>query len=324
MNSVLKINRFAAYVWAVLAYNLCVIIWGAYVRASGSGAGCGNHWPLCNGEVVPRSPQLETLIELTHRLTSGLLLALTVGLVVWAFRSYPKQHRIRLAAITVLFFILTEALIGAGLVRFDLVAGNKSMTRALVMSFHLVNTFLLLAATALTAWWASGGKPSRLREQGIVSWLFGLCLLGMLVLTVSGGVAALGDTLFPSRSLAEGLRQDFSATAHILIRLRLLHPLIAVMVGCLLLITAGVVSFMRPAIWIKRLTVVLAALVVVQLGAGVLNVLLLVPTWLQLVHLFLADAVWITLVLLTAEALAQPAQQEQALDHLNLPHAVKT
>ncbi|MFN8454080.1 MAG: COX15/CtaA family protein [Anaerolineae bacterium] len=77
-----KLDRFAKYVWTVLAYNLAVILWGAFVRASGSGAGCGSHWPLCNGEVIPRTPQMETLVEFTHRLTSGLALLLVIGLTI--------------------------------------------------------------------------------------------------------------------------------------------------------------------------------------------------------------------------------------------------
>ncbi|MBV9958983.1 MAG: COX15/CtaA family protein, partial [Acidobacteria bacterium] len=148
----MKLNRFAAYAWGVVGYNLLVIVWGAYVRASGAGAGCGSHWPLCNGEVIPHSKGIETLIELTHRLTSGLSLLLIVGLAVWAFRAFQKGHPVRRGAVLSLLFILTEALIGAVLVRRELVAGNASLSRAVVMSIHLINTFTLLAFLALTAW----------------------------------------------------------------------------------------------------------------------------------------------------------------------------
>ena len=240
----MKLNRFANYAWFVVAYNLFVILWGAYVRASGSGAGCGSHWPLCNGEVLPRSPQAATLIELTHRITSGLSLLLVIGLVVWAFRAYGKKHPARRGAMLSLFFIITEALIGAGLVLFELVADNASIARAMFMSVHLINTFTLMAFLALTAWWASGGQPVRLRGQGFINWLLGLALAGMLLLAVSGAVAVSGDTLFPSNSLAQGLSDDFSPTAHLLIRLRLLHPALALTVGCITLLVAGLVNFL--------------------------------------------------------------------------------
>jgi len=306
----MKLNRFAAYAWGVLVCNLAVILWGAYVRASGSGAGCGSHWPLCNGEVIPRAPKIATLIELTHRLSSGLALLLVVGLVVWAFRAYPKKHVVRWGAGWSMCLMLTEALVGAGLVLFALVADNASMARALSMSVHLVNTFLLLAALTLTAWWASKGRPVQTRGQGTIAWLFVAGLLGALILGVSGAVTALGDTLFPAGSLAAGLKQDFSPAAHFLIRLRLLHPLIAVAVGAYLILIAGLARVARPGKWTKRLTGALTAVVLIQLGAGALNVYLLAPIWMQLVHLLLSDFVWIALVLSTAAALAQISQTE--------------
>ena len=301
----MKLSRFAVYAWGVLVYNLGVILWGAFVRATGSGAGCGSHWPLCNGEVVPRSPQAATLIEFFHRLTSGLAFLLVVALLIWAFRAYPKRHVVRWAAGFAMFFMITESLVGAGLVLFGLVADNTSMTRALSTAVHLVNTFLLLACLTLTAWWASGGKPVRLKGREALGSLLGLGLLGMLVLGVSGAVAALGDTLFPAESLAEGLRQDFSPTAHLLVRLRLFHPVIAVSVASYLILVAIWLYSSYQTAAIKTLAQVLILLLVVQLGAGVVNVALLAPVWMQLVHLLLSDLIWITLVLLTTSALAK-------------------
>ncbi len=312
-----NLNRFAVYAWAVVAYNVFVILWGAYVRASGSGAGCGSHWPLCNGEMLPRAPQIATLIELTHRVTSGLSLLFVIGLVVWAYRAFPKKHQVRRGALLSLFFIVTEALIGAGLVLFELVADNASIARAMFMSVHLLNTFTLMAFLTLTAWWASGGQAVRLRGQGIFLWLFGLALTGTLILAVSGAVAALGDTLFPTGSLSEGLSQDFSPTAHLLIRLRLLHPALAISVGGIVVLVAGVANFLRPGGWVKRWMLAVTLLVVLQLGAGLLNVMLLAPIWLQLVHLLLADLLWLALVLLTASTLAHPAQ-EKSVEELSL------
>ena len=301
----MKLNRFAKYAWGVLALNMFVILWGAFVRASGSGAGCGSHWPLCNGGVIPPSPQLETIIEFTHRITSGVSLLLVVGLLVWAFRAYPKGHSVRLGAVLSMIFMITEALIGAVLVLFSWVAKNESTGRVISVALHQTNTFLLLALLTLTAWWASGGTPMRLKGQGIGLWALGFGLFGVLILGVSGAVNALGDTLFPARSLAEGISQDFSPTAHFLIRLRVWHPIIAISVGLYLIFVCGLVGMFRPQPILRRFVGLLIAFVLLQLTAGLVNVLLLAPVWMQLVHLFLADMVWIWLVLVTANTLIQ-------------------
>src|SRR5437764_2061540 len=161
-------DGFRRFAWGVLVYNVLVVLWGGFVRASGSGAGCGSHWPLCNGEVLPPAPQIATLIEFAHRVSSGLGLFVVVGLAIWAFRGYGKGHPVRLGAGLSLLFIITEALVGAGLVLFSLVADNATFARALFISVHLINTFLLLGALTLTAWWASGGASVRLRGQGVV------------------------------------------------------------------------------------------------------------------------------------------------------------
>ena len=147
--------RLARFAWWVLAYNLVVILWGAYVRASGSGAGCGSHWPLCNGEVIPRGASITTLVEFSHRLTSGLALIAVVALW-WRCRSLVAAgSAARRMANASLVLMLTEAAVGAGLVLFQLVADNASMARALFMAIHLINTFLLVAALTLTAHYLS-------------------------------------------------------------------------------------------------------------------------------------------------------------------------
>ena len=305
----MKLHRFARYTWFVLLYTVAVILWGAYVRASRSGAGCGSHWPLCNGEVIPRAHSVETVIEVTHRLTSGLTLPLMIGLVVWAFRAFPRKHPARTSAVLSLIFILTEALIGAGLVHFELVADNASIARAMVMSAHLINTFLLVGSLALTAWW---GRDAAARmsfkafgQSSPWGWLCVVALVLGLVLGMSGAVAALGDTLFPANSLAEGLRQDWSPTAHLLIRLRLLHPTIAVVFTAYATILAALLIFLPSGEGSKRFALALIFSLLAQFGLGLLNVVLLAPVWLQLVHLLFANLVWVALVLLTANVLAE-------------------
>jgi len=295
------LTRFA---WLVLAWNLAVILWGAVVRATGSGAGCGNHWPLCNGVVVPRSAAIETLIEFSHRATSGIALILVVALAVAIFRSRPSGHPARLGAVLSLVFIFSEAAVGAGLVLFRLVADNESMARALFMASHLVNTFLLLASLTLTAHWTGGGPRLRLRGQGKAGAALGAGLLALLLVGTSGAIAALGDTLFPATSLAAALRQDLSPTGHFLIRLRLLHPAVALLAAVVLLFAGWYAPRQRPGA-ASRYGRWLSVLVVVQVLAGLANVALLAPVWLQVVHLLLADLTWITFVMLSASVLAE-------------------
>ena len=296
-----RLSRFA---WSVLAWNIAVIVWGAYVRASGSGAGCGSHWPLCNGEVLPRSPSVQTLVEFSHRATSGLALIAVVVLVVWTWRSLERGHPARAGAAWSLFFMLTEAAVGAGLVLFRLVADNASMARAMFMAAHLVNTFVLVAWLTLTAWWTSGG--ARLALRGRDAWLLALGAALVLVTGVSGAIAALGDTLYPSASLAEGLRADVSATSHLIIRLRVMHPALAIGSG---LAVIAIALRMRPRLAARSsLPTVVAAFVILQLVAGIANVVLLAPTWMQMVHLLGADLLWIAYVLLGARVLAARPQ----------------
>lgn len=304
----------------MLVYNVLVVLWGAVVRASLSGDGCGSHWPLCNGEVIPSEPVTKTLVEFSHRITSGVALLLVILLVWFARRVFDKQHAARGAAWVALFFVITEAVIGAGLVVFGLVANDDSVARAILLSTHLVNTFVLLAALALTAWWASAtAETDRARlvssrsVAGGGQWVFIFALGGMLLLGVSGAIAALGDTLFPAASLAQAWSEDANKAAHMLVRLRVLHPLIAAIVGANLVWAAWLAlregrdaSCKSPdaAARMRFLAWAVVALVFVQMLAGGINVLLLAPAWMQVLHLLLADALWIAFVLLTAARFA--------------------
>ena len=302
----MKLNRFARFAWAALAYNLLVILWGVYVRASGSGAGCGSHWPLCKGEVIPQSPAITTMVEFAHRLSSGGALVLAIIALVWAWRAYPRGHRVRLATGLTMAFMITESLVGAGLVIFGLTDKNDSVARAVSLGIHLVNTFLLLASLALTAWWASGGAPVRLRGQGTVFNIFFAAMLGTMVVGVTGAITALGDTLFPAQSLAQGLQQDLSPTAHFLIQLRVIHPILAVLVGVLSMVTGRVAATLRPSPATRAFARVLIGIFLAQLIIGVVNIALLAPVFMQLIHLLMADLVWLTLVLAAATAMADP------------------
>jgi heme A synthase len=283
----------------MLAWNMLVVLWGAYVRASGSGAGCGSHWPLCNGEVVPVAPRLETIIEFTHRMMSGVALIGVIALWLWSRNGFARGSRVRRAASASLLLLITEALLGAGLVLFNYVDKDASIGRAFYLSLHLVNTLLLLGALVLTAWFSRGMVPAAsARRSSLV-----LAALPIAILvSVAGAIAALGDTLFPSVSLAQGFHQDFSAAASFLLRLRILHPTLAILAGCYFVGVSVMIlrSKQQPALATKLATGVLI-LTMAQLCAGAMNLLLLAPVWMQITHLLLADSLWIGLVLLAVE-----------------------
>ena len=301
----MKLKNFVPFSWGVLGWNLIVILWGAYVRATGSGAGCGRHWPLCDGQVLPQAPDVEMSIEFTHRLLSGGAILLIAAMVVWGYRITEKNHPVRKGLVASGIFIITEALLGAGLVLFQLVEENSSAARAFAMALHLANTFLLVASLALTAYWASGGRDVQLKGQGAKIWLLGAGLLGMLVIGMSGAVTALGDTLFPVNSLAEGIAADLDPNAHFLVRLRVYHPIIAVFIALYSLYLVRMLLKQHKGLARKFL----AALVIVgimQLSIGLTNLLLLVPITTQLLHLLGADLVWIIYILTSAILLTKP------------------
>ncbi len=295
----LAVRRYTRFAWGALIWVLAVILWGAFVRATGSGAGCGDHWPACNGQVIPRDPSLETIIEFTHRLTSGAAMLAAIALPLWARRLFPAAHPVRRYARLSLLLMISEALLGAGLVLFGLVADNDGVARAAAMAAHLLNTFLLLAAMARTAYWATY-PPEAVAPERLSKLLRRLGYggsVGLLLVGMSGAIAALGDTLFPSESLGEAWAADWSSASHVLIQLRILHPVLAVLVGAAIVAAAARITAHRESPFAHRLAQAVGVLVGLQLALGVINVLLLAPVWLQLVHLLVADLLWIAWVL---------------------------
>jgi len=252
---------------------------------------------------------VETLIEFTHRATSGLAFLSVLALLVLALRALPKGHPARFGAGLSMFFMVTESLVGASLVLFGWVAHNVSPERAVVQMVHLANTYFLLGALTLTAWWASGGDPLRLRGQGAVGLALLLGFLALLFLGMSGAVTALGDLLFPVRNTLEALERSLTPGEHFLVRLRVLHPLIAVSVGLYVVFAGYLVAHLRPSAHTRFFANLMAYLYGAQLLAGLVNVALKAPVWMQILHLFLAYAVWILFILLSAAALAQGARR---------------
>lgn len=285
------------YAWGVVGYNVLVILWGALVRATGSGAGCGNHWPLCNGQVIPLSPRVDTVIEFTHRCMTGGATFVVIGLLLWTFRATVKGQAARVMAVASMVLLLNEAVLGALLVKLGYVTGNQSMGRVVLLSIHLSNTLLLLAALTLTAVQLDSGQLWReLGGRGGRKLWAALGLAATLVVGVSGSLAALGDTLFPASSLRAAFAQDFAAGSPWLLRLRGVHPLSAVIAAVFVL---WLVAQARRACAGKIASLVVG-LLVFQFALGFADVLLLAPVWMQIMHLLGADLYWIALVTLAA------------------------
>jgi len=288
----------------VLIYNVAVILWGSIVRATGSGAGCGEHWPLCNGTVIQHSPRIETIIEFTHRAMSGIALIAMIALLAWTFASTARRHLARVTVLAAAVLTFNEALLGALLVLLGKVAHDQSASRAVYLSLHLANTLLLLAALALTAHFLS--RPVGFMRGSVDYRSIGIASIGILAtlfVGVSGSLAALGDTLFPADSLRSALAQDFSAKSAWLLRIRWLHPTLGFLAGafiCWLIFTSAWKGRNR------KLAAGVIALLILQYLLGFADVALLAPTWMQIIHLLGADMLWIALVVLTARLCVVP------------------
>ncbi len=295
------------YAWIVTVYTVMVIVWGGAVTATGSGNGCGDHWPLCDGQAVLHHPQMKMMIEYAHRVSSGIVLFAILGMLVWTFLATPRRHVARVLSVASMILVINEALLGAGLVLLGLTANNQSLERVLYFALHFTNTFLLLAAVAGTAHFLSRGNGYLRNQIRFRSLRFGLPgIIALLCVAVSGSLAELGDTLFPSHSLRAALIADFSGHGSLLIRLRWLHPALALVAGAFLLwLVFGAVQkrALRP------LAFAVLVLLAVQYSLGVTDVLLLAPTWVQLAHLTGADSLWVAVVLLTARFCIEEAPQ---------------
>ncbi len=284
----------ARFAWVTLGYFILVVLWGAVVRATDSGGGCGAHWPLCNGDFFPHHPRLATMIEFAHRSSSGVCSFLMVALGVWTFWRTAKGHPARKAVAWAGAFLVLEALLGAALVLRHWVEANVSTGRTIAQSIHFTNTLLLMGSLALTAWFLREGDEAVDGGSKTAAWA---AIVATIAVGATGSLAALADTLFPSQTLMAALRADLAAGAPVLIRMRWLHPAAAL---------AGLVCVAWLLRGLPRWGVAAKAvawLLGVQFALGVLDVLLLAPTWLQVVHLLGADCYWVALVVLAAGVL---------------------
>lgn len=288
---------------SVLVFTLAVILFGAVVRITGSGAGCGQHWPTCQGEILHLPRQVATVIELTHRITSGLSALLVFWLTFRAFRRFAPRSPVRRAMATASAFMIVEALIGAALVLLNLVGSDASSARATVMSLHLVSTSALTASLGLAAWWSQpAASAPATRSQGLRA-LPTFALFLLVAVSATGAVTALGDTVYPVRAgeVAARLAELESPTAHFLERLRVVHPLLALATAVVLLALASRAIDPRHSRAARAFAKAVVALTLVQVALGGVNVLLSAPGWLQVAHLLVATLLWLALVLLTTE-----------------------
>ena len=305
----MSLTRFAKFVWLVLLYNLAVIGWGVYVRASKSGDGCGSHWPLCDGNPHAYNGPLAKLIESSHRYSTEFAGLLALAVVVWAFRAFPKRHLSRLWSVVFLGFTAFEAWIGRELVVYKLVVDNNSAIRAEVMAFHGVSTFLLLGSLCLTGLFAAGIKPIRLKNQSSVGWILFMAAFGLITIAVSGSISALGHTLYPTDNV---LKAALDPNTFWMVRIQPLHPLIAVSVGLYLMLASGLVTHLRPDPLVKTASKWLVGIYIGQLVLGAANIWMKAPIPIQMAHLVLADANWISLVVLATLALGEHIEPVEA------------
>lgn len=291
----------ARYSWLVLVYNLLAVAWGVFVRAGKFGDGCGSHWPLCDGNSTPLNGDISRTIESSHRISTGLVGPLVLVMLVWAFRTFPPKHFVRKAASAALGFTILEGLVGALLVKAHWVVNDASAGRALVMSFHATSTFMLLGSIAAVWLGSTMERPPSLKGQGTVGWILGGAALGMVMLGISGAISALGHQLYP---VDDVLKAAMSPLTFWMVRLQPFHPLIATAIGLYLLLTAGLVTHLRPDPRVRQAVKWMLIAFGAQFGLGILNIFLKAPIAMQMIHLVAADVNWLTLVAVAMSAFA--------------------
>lgn len=294
----MKHSRFAKFAWFTLAYNVVVIVWGVFLRASKSGDGCGQHWLTCHGELIPTAPQLKTIIEFTHRIMSGIDFFVVLFLMIFALLIFPKRAWIRYFAILSFVFIITEALVGAGLVLTGNTADTISNARPFWAIGHLLNTFILLACLTMTAFLASYQREFDRTISKATTFGFLFCGFGLLLIGVSGVLAALASMLFPPDSLIDGLRDDFAPSSDILVRLRILHPIVSLLFAIIVFYFVGRVrKSQKQNFLFWRFARNIRMTILLQIAFGATTLLMLAPILMQMGHLLLADIIWIYFVL---------------------------
>ncbi len=307
MKTAATMTRFAKFAWFTLGYNVLVILWGVFLRASKSGDGCGQHWLTCHGEFIPSAPELKTIIEFSHRMTTGPAFLLVVVLLILAFRRFGKGSAVRKAALASFAFIVAEVLIGGVLVLTGNTAETLTAERPFLAIGHLINSFLLIASLTLTAWFAGSQRSLNPHIERKAILLLAAAAVAILLVGTSGSVAALSSMLFPSATLADGIARDFSAGSNILLKLRVSHPILSVLTSVYLVFLAGWLSASSGReVTIRRSSTILTVIVIAQVAFGTLTLITMAPILMQVGHLLLADLLWISFILMSANFLSRP------------------
>jgi cytochrome c oxidase assembly protein subunit 15 len=294
--------------WGVVAYTVLIILWGAWVRLSGSGDGCGDHWPLCNGEVLPTERITKTWIEYSHRISTAVYGIVVLFQIWWTRKFFKPKHPARFWAIATLLFTITEALIGRQLVKSGLVNESTDISRLFVMPLHLINTSLLLFSGVMTAESIEHGDTQRRPLSSDEKRLGSLYIIGLSIVLTTGAIAALGSHLMPSESLLHGLTHDLAPDSHPAVKLRILHPLLALVIPVGLILFAQIAVRERAAssqgMWYRRFA--LTTGIAVAIGLATLS--LLAPVWLKLTHLLMTNILVIVFSLCVFHTL-RPVEQ---------------
>jgi len=307
----LNFSSFRTYSFIVLAYTLATVAWGAIVRATGSGAGCGNNWPLCDGKILPIFSSYQRIFEFAHRTSTGLVLPLAVILVVWARRLFPAGSMGRKAANGVLIMTVVEALIGMVLVKAGWVNTDASYQRPYVMGFHVVSTFILIGFLTVAICASQGAKPIFLKGQGAIGWMLGACVGSTALLGISGAISALGHQLWPSKDV---LKAAASPDAPWMVRLQPMHPFLATSIGLLTILTVGLLLHLRPTAEVRRASRYVAGAFGAEMLLGVINIWLNAPVWMQAAHLVVADLTFASLIVLSLASLAEGVERKDSSD----------
>ncbi len=302
-------SNYLKFCWFVLVWTLFVVLWGAIVRATGSGAGCGEHWPLCNGEVLPSLSKNKTFIEYGHRITSGGLGIAILFVYFWGrkLRGLPEAllNKINMSSLWIIFFVVIESLIGALLVKKGLVEANDSYFRGVVLSIHFVNTMLLIGVMTRHCFLLRHKQYFSFQTLTSSPKYMAYTVLFIFV-SVFGAITALGDTLFPALDLASGMQQDLDPSSHLFIKLRVFHPFSAV-----ILLGALVFEMIQLGSLSRKFKMFFLGCLIFQGVFGGINLYLLAPLWGQVLHLLGADLLWICFCWMMFIALT-PERTEQS------------
>ncbi|MGZ8392527.1 MAG: heme o synthase [Gemmatimonadales bacterium] len=299
--------RRLAWSGAVLAFGLIVL--GGVVRITGSGMGCGDHWPRCNGEWFPPL-DLPTMIEIGHRWAAALVSILVLAMTAVAWIRHRHEPRLRNPATLALVLLVVQVLLGAVTVRLALPPW--------VIITHLANAMVLLGVILLTALRAGATPtaeaavashpahgpnrhPAHRQVLATTALGFVVILFGAQVANFHTGLLCLGFPLCNGQLLPPGNHLAFLPWAHRV----LAFGFLAAVLG--LAVRLGRRS--DPASRNMRLSVALVvAFTVLQIGIAAAMVVELLPPGLRAAHLLMGTLIWAGLVILTFHSGRPPAQ----------------